>query len=387
MFTQLAGFYFFYFALLGAMVPYLGLYFESQGLTLWEISQLMSILMFTKVLAPNIWGWIADSTGKRLLLVRLGSVLAALSFSGFFYAEGFWSYAGIIVVYSFFWNAILAQFEVLTLHQLGGEHARYSLVRLWGSIGFIVAVVLLGWVFEVAGLRYLPLAMLFILLGIAAMSFQALVEPKRSVNHVATEPVHGFVDSLKKPSVLAFFAASLLLQLSHGAYYTYYSIYLEFEGYSKTAIGLFWALGVAAEVVLFMVMHRWLAKHSDSLIMFIALMASALRWILIAYGVTEMWVLLLAQILHAMSFGAMHAAAIHFVHQNFVLALQGRAQALYSSAGFGLGGALGAFLSGWMVTQLSYSAAFSISAVLALLAGMILFRYHLRAGRRHTLPV
>jgi len=159
MFVSLACFYFFYFALLGAMVPYLGLYFESQGLSLLEISQLTSILMLTKVLAPNIWGYVADRTGRRLYLVRWGSVLTALSFVGFFWASTFWSFAIIIVLYSFFWNAVLAQFEVITLHNLAERQDRYSRIRLWGSVGFIVAVVILGWVFERVGVSWLPVAM------------------------------------------------------------------------------------------------------------------------------------------------------------------------------------------------------------------------------------
>jgi len=375
MFVSLACFYFFYFALLGAMVPYLGLYFESQGLTLLEISQLTSILMLTKVLAPNIWGYVADRTGRRLYLVRWGSVLTALSFAGFFWASTFWSFAIIIVLYSFFWNAVLAQFEVITLHNLGERQDRYSRIRLWGSVGFVVAVAALGWLFEHVGVIWLPAAMMCVIVGIAAASFLDFAEPAHTGDENNGAKVPGFLGTLKRREVMAFFIACLLLQVSHGAYYTYYSIYLEHHGYSKTAIGLLWALGVLAEVLLFIYMHRWLRRYSDVAIMIVALGLTALRWLLIGYGSNSTSVLVFAQLLHAFSFGAMHAAAIHFVHRVFPARSQGRAQALYSSAGFGLGGAIGAFLSGLLVTGVSYSFAFVFSAVAAVLAAGLLFRY------------
>lgn len=382
MFKRLASFYFFYFALLGAMVPYLGLYFDSLGMSVLEISQLMSVLMLTKVLAPNIWGIVADRTGRRLLLVRLGSVMTALSFLGFFWVDGFWALAFVMVLYSFFWNAVLAQFEVVTLHNLGVHQDRYSLVRLWGSIGFIAAVVLLGWVLERYGVSLLPWAMLIIMALIAGASQMRFREPENTANDAHPSP--GFIGTLKQPVVVAFFLSCLLLQISHGAYYTFYSIYLEDQGYSKIDIGLLWALGVLAEVVLFMGMHHWLRRHSDLAIMCIALLGSALRWLMIAYGVESLAVVVIAQVLHALSFGAMHAAAIHFVHRTFATRTQGRAQALYSSMGFGLGGAIGAFVSGGLVSQLSYTAAFGFSAALAAMGALLLFRYVSKSNHEAT---
>lgn len=366
---RLSSFYFFYFALLGVMAPYMGLFLESEGFSLLEISQLTSILMLTKVLAPNIWGALADRLQKRLWLVRCGSLLTLLTFLAFFTASGFWYYAVVIMLFSFFWNAVLPQYEVLTLHNLGAEKSRYSRIRLWGSIGFIVSVVCMGSIFDAFSIALFPAILLIIICCIFLSSLWRLSEPR------CEEATDGqaFGAQLKHPVVITFFAVCFLLQLSHGAYYTYYSIYLETLGYTKTTIGLLWALGVIAEVVLFIGMHLWFRRATLDNIMFWALMLTALRWLMIAVGAEYQLVLIFAQVLHALSFGAMHAAAIYFVHHSFASSSQGRAQALYSSAGFGLGGAVGAVLSGLLVEYFGYSAAFMVSFFLAGAAASVIF--------------
>ena len=137
---RLSGFYFFYFASLGTLIPYWGLYLKSLGFSVVEIGELVAIIMATKIIAPNIWGWIADHSGNRMRIVRIACLLAMLSFAGVFLVKGYWMLALVMSVFSFFWNAALPQFEATTLNHLGDETYRYSSVRLWGSIGFVVAV-------------------------------------------------------------------------------------------------------------------------------------------------------------------------------------------------------------------------------------------------------
>ena len=295
MLAKLSSFYFFYFALLGVMVPYLGLFLESKGFDLLEISQLTSVLMLTKVIAPNVWGIVADRRQKRLSLVRVGAFCTFFSFLGFFFAESFWEYVVVIVSFSFFWNAILPQFEVITLHTLGQARESYSRIRLWGSVGFILAVVLVGYLFEQFDLELFPTVMMIIILCIALSSTMRFDEP-----HVEL-PVSGastsFTRQLMQPAILVFFFTCLLLHLSHGAYYTYYSIYLETFGHSKAYIGLLWSLGVVAEVVLFVYMHRWLKCSNVVSIMFVSLVLTALRWWLIAWYADNEVILIFAQLL------------------------------------------------------------------------------------------
>ena len=138
---RLSGFYFFYFASLGILVPYWGLYLQWLDFSAREIGELTAILLATRIVAPNIWGWIADHHGQRMRIVRFASFAGALAFAGILLDNSYLWIAIVMLVFSFFWNASLPQFEVTTLQHLGEQSHYYSKIRLWGSIGFIITIV------------------------------------------------------------------------------------------------------------------------------------------------------------------------------------------------------------------------------------------------------
>ncbi|MCK5873861.1 MAG: MFS transporter [Alcanivoracaceae bacterium] len=360
---RLSSFYLFYFALLGTLVPYWSLYLRDAGFAAAQIGLLMAIPQITKLGAPNLWGWLADRTGQRLRVIRTGNLLAAIVFTGVFVADGFWSMVIVLAGFSFFWNAVLAQFEVITLETLGDRSHRYSQVRLWGSVGFIAAVLAVGALLDVLPVSVLP----WLLWGsLWLIWFCTLFLPAGS----ATARVHGggsLWAILKQPGVLAFFACAFLMQLSHGPYYTFYTIHLVDLGISRTVAGTLWALGVVAEVGLFLLMHWLLVRVPLKVIVVSSLLLASLRWLLIgSVGDSLLW-LALAQLLHAATFGSFHAAAMAWLHRTFTGGHAGQGQALYSSLGFGAGWAVGAGLSGVVWTALGADS-FYLAALVALLA-------------------
>lgn len=364
MYWRLSGFYLFYFASLGALVPYWGLYLQSLGFSVVEIGELVAIIMATKIVAPNIWGWIADHTGRRMRIVRLACLLATLTFAGVFAVRGYWWMALVMSAFSFFWNAALPQFEANTLNHLGTDTHRYSSIRLWGSIGFILTVAALGAWFERAGTGGLPL----VLVGLfAAIWFSSLLVPEKAAGHLPLEhlPLRRV---LSQPVVISVLLVCFLMQLSHGPYYTFYSIYMEANGYSEGLIGQLWAVGVIAEIGVFLKMRSWLPRHGARRLLLAATALTALRWLLLAGFVADLWVMVFAQTLHAASFGLYHAVAIHLFHQLFRGRLQGRGQALYSSVSFGAGGALGSFAAGYLWQGVGAAWMYLAAAAVALLA-------------------
>lgn len=368
---RLSAFYFFYFALLGTWLPYWSLYLKSLGYSSGEIGILSALVMVTKVLAPNLWGYLADRYDCRTRIIRLGALLAVIAFGGVYFRQDFYWLAAVVVGYSFFWNAVLSQFDVLTLSHLSGQHGRYSLIRLWGSIGFIAAVLAVGaWLdhHPIVHLLYIITALLSaIWLGslLVAENSEGLTRGDRSPGSL--------MRILKQPAVIAFFATSFLLQFSHGPYYTFFSIHLETQGYSKSATGMLWSLGVFAEVLLFMGMHRLLEHFSLRQILIASLALTALRWWLIAEFVETVAILVFAQCLHAASFGSAHAAAVETIRR-FFTAHHGQGMALYSGLSFGAGGALGAVLSGY-AWDISPAQCFWVASGAAALAAIIAWRY------------
>jgi MFS transporter, PPP family, 3-phenylpropionic acid transporter len=364
---RLSGFYLFYFATIGALVPYWSLYLQGQGYSAAAIGELVAVIMATKIVAPNVWGWIADHTGRRMAIVRLASLLAALAFAGVFLGGGYWWLAFVLMVFSFFWNAALPQFEATTMTHLGPEPHRYSTIRLWGSVGFIVAVALLGTLLDRYGTGLLPPILFLLLLGIWLTS---LVVPERAAGHlhVEHEPL-GRV--LRRPAVAALLLMCFLVQASHGPYYTFYTIYLESHGYARALIGQLWALGVVAEIGVFLLMHRLLPRFGARALLLAALALTALRWVLIAWLAEALSVLILAQLLHAASFGVYHAVSIHLIHRFFTGRHQGRGQALYSSMSFGAGGAVGSLYAGYLWAAAGPGWTYTAGAAIALAALLV----------------
>lgn len=361
-YIRLSGFYFFYFALLGALVPYWTLYLKSFEFDAATIGSLMALLQLSRIVAPNLWGWLADRSGKRVEIVRFGALMTCLMFVGIFWQDTALGIGLVMLGFSFFWNAVLPQFEVITLKQLGEHRDKYSRVRLWGSIGFIVTVVGIGALLDVISISWLPWLMLIIMVLIWINSL--LIPQSASFQSAQIDTLNSetFLKLVLRPQVLAFFVICFLVQFGHGAYYTFYSVLMESVGFSRSEIGFLWAIGVIAEVVLFIYMHLMIKRWGLRNIMIVSLILCVIRWLIIGYIPHDLELMVFAQILHAATFGALHAVGIALVHHYFTETTQGQGQALFSSLGFGLGGALGAFISGLMWDGAGAFLTFALSA-------------------------
>ena len=377
---RLSSFYFFYFATLGAFLPFWSLYLKQNGFAAEQIGELSAMLVATKIVAPYLWSWLADKSGRSLGLIRLMTLLALLLFSGFLYRQDYRWMAMVTVAFSFFWNAVLPQFEAATMLHLKAEPQRYSRIRLWGSVGFIAAVLGIGRLLDYFSIQYLPWTI------IALLGFNwlvALITPEVAVSH-ANKAVNSLFSVLFKPQLLAFFLVYLLLQVAHGPYYVFYSVYLQQHHYTTTLTGFLWALGVVAEILVFIWMYGLFKRFSLRAMLLSSLTLSMLRWLMIAYGVDYLPIIVFAQLLHAASFGIAHVVAIQFIHQYFGAGHQSKGQALYSSLSFGLGGMLGSFFSGYFWDLLGGDTVFVIAALASGLALLIAF---IGVGREMSQPI
>ncbi|WP_018993987.1 MULTISPECIES: MFS transporter [unclassified Thioalkalivibrio] len=378
--ARLSTVYFFYFASLGAFMPFWGPYLSEAGFSGSQIGELMAIVLATKIIAPNVWGWLADRAGAHMPITRWGAFGGVVAFAGVLLYTGYWWLAVVMAAFSFFWNAILPQFEATTMRTLGRDAHRYALVRLWGSVGFIVAVALLGWAFDQIDIAWLP----WIVLGIFATLWLTTLwvrEPVRDLDQDNNVPA--LVAVLKRPEVIALFVACFFMQASHGPYYAFFTLYLEEAGFSRAVAGQLWALGVAAEVVLFLLMPRLILRFGAWFLVSVALVLTTLRWGLLAAIPDSLPMLLFIQALHAASYGVYHAAAISLIHYFFPGRLQGRGQALYSSLAFGMGGASGSLVAGYLWDGISPASVYVFAAFLAA-AGVLASVY---GEWRHKTPV
>ena len=367
---RLSGFYFFYFASLGVLIPYWSLYLKSLGYNSLAIGGLVAILPATKLIAPYIWGWLADHTRRSMFIIRVASVLALLSFSLVFVSQQPGWLIFVMLLFSFFWNATLPQFEAMTLNHLGNDTHRYSMIRLWGSLGFIVIAVLTGDLLQSYEAEIIPLVVLF---TFAVISFTSFIVPEKlNTPHAEHSPIWHVI---KQPKVLAFLVVCFLMLCSHGPYYTFYTIYLQELGYSSHMIGVLWAVGVLAEVIIFLLMHRLLPVFGARKLLIYTLLLTTLRWLIIGFFAEDLSMLFIAQLIHAFSFGVFHSVGISLVHDYFTGSHQGRGQALYSSVSFGAGVAVGSLISGLVWDQWGASELFVFASCCTLLALVIVWKF------------
>lgn len=367
---RLAGFYFGYFALIGAFMPYWNLYLEHLGFEKAIIGVLASITVVTRIIAPSVWGYLADRSGQRMRWVRVGTFAQLIAWCAVLLLPNtlFWL-AIILFAFSFFQNAILAQFEAVTLFWLGDSRDRYGMIRLWGSVGFIAAVFGLGWWFDYTSINLLPLMMV----GLAAltwwMSMLIAEPPQRQASRQSSVSLR---QVLQRPRVGWFFVVQFLLLLSHAPFYSFYSNYLQGYGYSTQTIGLLWSVGVLAEVLMFTQSHRLMAWGTERLLLLSCLALTAVRWGLVGYYPEHLTIQIVAQAIHAFSFALFQSLAMRLIFREFNPDQQGRAQALYSMV-WGMGVAFGSLLAGLYWDQFGGSAMFYAAALICVTASLLMW--------------
>lgn len=378
---RLSGYYFFYFAFVGAFSPYFGLYLQSLNFSAWDIGLLMSQMQLMRLLGPNVWGWLADRGAKRIPIVRLAGMVSLLGFSAFFWLDRLAGMMVAMAILAFFWSAALPLMEALTFDHLRDQQGRYSRVRLWGSVGFIVAVMGTGRMLDWAPLSSVLWICWGILVGIVGV---ALSVPDVSARkHPEDSP--GLGDILRQPRVRALLGACFAMSAAHGAFYVFYSIHLADHGYSKTDVGLLWSLGVVAEIFVFLFMARLSRRYSLRAILLASFAAAVFRFVLIGWGVESLLLTVLAQLMHGLTFGAYHASAIAAVNQWFPGRAQARGQAIYSSLSFGAGGLLGGLVSGWTWDWIGAAWTYTLSSAFAVV-GLLLILFWVRDDESRRSP-
>lgn len=368
-FLRLSSNYFWYFAILGLVVPFLGMFLDFKGFSSLEIGEILAVITATKIVAPSLWAQLTDRTGKQLSIVRVGALLSLLSFSLILYLQSYWSLMFSLALFSLFWTAILPQVEVMTLNSIRKSTKIYARIRLWGSIGFIITAVLGGEFIE----RYSPDAFtyigIFILLGLFLSTlFSKQPRVKLTQNH----DVVSIKEKILNRNFILFFFAGMLLQISFGPFYVFFALYLKSMEYSGFLVGIFIAIGVVAEVGIF-IFIGWFFRHfSIKTLLSASILLTGFRWFVVGNFGESTVAVVISQLIHAVGFGLYHSASIAFIQDHFHRNQQSRAQAVYISGVYGVGGAIGAYVAGvlWL-DGLGAVTTFNFAATAAVIGGAL----------------
>ena len=370
---RLSRFYFFYYFFVGSFVPYWGIYLQSENFSPSSIGILLSLFQISRIVAPNFWGWLADHTGHRVKWIKLTSFLGLIGFIGVFWAKGFFWIFLVMSALSLFTSSTLPLAESLTLAHLATTDGHYSRIRLWGSIGFIVATLFLGYLIDLQGINIL----LWVLLITQAIIFflSNTIPEAKEIHHKKKDL--SIWKIIKTPSLVALLIGCTLMVSAHGVLYNFYSIYLKEHGYSSATIGWLWAVGVICEIFIFMLMPKILRRYSLKTILLISLFLGVIRFILIGASPDHFYLLLIAQMFHAATFGSFHAASIEVIAYFFKGRNQSRGQAIYNSVAYGIGGTIGGLGGGYLIQYLGGQLGFMIAAISPLI-GFIVIWYGLK---------
>jgi PPP family 3-phenylpropionic acid transporter len=368
-FMRLSTNYFWYFGLLGLIVPFLAVFLDARGFTSLEIGEILAVITATKIVAPSLWAQLADKSGQQLTIVKVGALLSLFCFSLIIWTFSYWPLMFSLAMFSLFITSILPQIEVMTLNSIRKSAKIYARIRLWGSIGFVIVAMLSGELIE----RYSAEAFSYIGIVILAGLFistlfnkQPRIAKKTSVDNVSIK------EKVFNRNFLLFFFAGLMLQMSFGPYYVFFALYLKNLAYSGFLIGIFIAIGVVAEIGVFVFAAIFFKSFSLKTLISMSILLTAFRWFIVGHFANSDMALAFSQLIHALSFGLYHSASISFIQQHFNANQQSRGQAIYIGGVYGVGGAIGAYVAGLLWQEgIGAVITFDFAAVTALIGGIL----------------
>lgn len=362
---KLSSVYFSNCLVLGALLPFWGLYLSSVGISESNIGINSAFMLSANIVAPFLW---VKFSGKMHIrnAIRAGVSTAFLFSLLLIKASSFWLLSGLIFCICLNWQGINPLVESLTLSCLSHRSKYYGQIRLWGSIGFIFSVSMLGMLFDYVSISYLPYLFTILLL---IMTLSVSVIPQPESDTYATNKGYREGSGIFDQRAWLFIGA-FLLQVSEGAYVGFYSIYLSKAGHSTFAIGNLWAVAVTAEVLMFIVIYKFIGYLGAGKLLVTSYLITALRWLLIALFPDQLGILICAQLFHAFTFSAAHSSILELIKKSFSDEYQSKGILIYSGFSLAGGTALGAIISGY-VSELNKNI-FVLSSILACSAAFVI---------------
>lgn len=360
--TSFALFFFAYYGYVGVFSPYASLYFADKGMAAAQIAVLMSLMQVMRIFGPNLWGWVADRHQQRVTVLRITAFAAVATFTGIVFGKTFMQFFLVMAAVNLFTSAQGPLSEALMLSEMRGDLTHYGRLRLWGSVGFILTVTLAGPLLDWGGIRLMPWIALALLLLVLVSSLR-MSETRHGDTHGEAPSVLAL---LKRREVIAFFTSTFLMIAAHASLYVFYSLYLSRLGYNNTVIGLMWSLGVVVEIVFFFYQAPIFKRFGVQKLMIASLLIAVVRFLMIGFGAQSLLVLLVAQVLHAATFGVHHSASVVTLQRWFSGPLQASGQALFTSISYGLGGTLGGLILGGLWDTFGSQTVYLMAAMFSL---------------------
>jgi MFS transporter, PPP family, 3-phenylpropionic acid transporter len=362
----IASQYFLYFSVMGMFLPYFNLYCFHIGLDGFQIGILSAARSIAIIIFPISFSLAADRFQLRKPIYIACCFISTTIWTFFIWTVHFKWMLALSVFYGIFYAPIISFLEAMTMDTLGKEKKTYGTVRVWGSISFILTVIIMGKIID----RF---AIHIIVAGIWIISFLHAFSSAKIPYHQPF-PKKNQAPGLRfflKPRIVVFLFCAFLMLVSHGAYYGFFSIHLEKLGYSNAYIGAAWALASVAEIIAMMKSKALFKRFALEKVLIFSFAVAVIRWVAL-YWTTSLVCILMTQVLHAVTYGTFHMAGILYIDKMTPDESKTMGQALNNAATYGLGLMIGFFINGYAFTRVGSAPLFLISAAIAGLGGVTL---------------
>lgn len=379
--------YLLYFGTIGILLPFLPAYFGNLGLSAPEIGALLAISPAVTLVAPPLWGQLADRVGAARVLpfVTLGS---ALTFAPLLWASGFWMLAGLIAVYALFASATTTLIDSLALAHVARSGGAYARLRLFGSLGFVLSSTAVG--LAATQIDRGSVAVAEVLLGVSFLWSLVL----RRLSRRAAAPVpapSGPATPTARPSRFAAWSllrrreirllciASTLHWIAGAPYHGAFALHAGALGLAPWVVGVSVALGVVAEMVVMFFYSRIAAGRSARALLTTAYLLTAVRWAGMAVADTPEVILALS-LLHGFTFGVFYAGSVAYLARAVPPEQRASGQSLFAATSFGLGGLVGYVFAGLGFEALGGHGLFAAAVGVELCAALVVWRLPVSAS-------
>ncbi|WP_080804372.1 MFS transporter [Desulfamplus magnetovallimortis] len=381
----LGSHYFIYFGTLGIFLPYFNLFCRHLGFSGFEIGLISSVKTAAVVIFPVLWAMAADRFNARKSILIFCTSMSCLLWLPLFFTRTFTPLFLVIACQSIFYAPIVSFIEAFAMDILGKEKRKYGNSRVWGSIAFILLSMGLGKV-----LTFKPIDIIIPMM-LGGMVLQVLLTvklpPTQSAGNAGiSSGLSGFRNFFSFNTSMFLFAAFLMLT-SHGAYYGFFSIYLESLGFSTGFIGFAWGVASVAEIAVMVFSGPLFSRFTLKRILALSFFAAVIRWFLLFATSSEIFhnsastlppftllagLILFSQLLHALTYGAFHVSSILAVDKLSQESGATFGQAVNNAVTYGAGMMAGFMLSG-MFYDTVHAYLFLASAGCALFGLIVIF--------------
>ncbi len=365
--------YFIFFAITGIYLPYFNLYCYHLNFSGFQIGILSAIRSMTLIFFPVLWSILADRHQIRKPIFIFCNFASAMTWALYLLTADFRLMTVITLFFGIFSAPVISFLEAFTMDILAQEKQSYGRLRVWGSISFILSVIIFGRMIDYFSIQIILTA---ILGGLVLRIVAALQLP--NIRPAGKKPFLGGLKLLLNRQVVLFLGCAFLMLVSHGTYYGFFSIHLEMLGYGKTFIGICWAMAIIFEILVMINSDRIYRRFSTESILFFSFMATTLRWFVLFFFKSPAMIVM-SQIFHAFSYGTFHIASILYIDRLAPDEVKTVAQAINNALSYGLGLTVAFFLNGYLYERLGSFMLFGISALIALAGGTV-FKLSQRTG-------